>query len=82
MFSFTPEVIRVHRGEWVTLEIASLDRRHGFNLHDFGIRTDVDPGKPARVRFLADKVGTFTFHCDVYCGDGHEEMSGQLIVVD
>jgi cytochrome c oxidase subunit 2 len=27
-----------------------------------------------------DKTGTFTFLCDVFCGSGHEDMSGTLIV--
>ena len=30
------------------------------------------------VRFTAP--GTFEFHCDVFCGSGHEEMSGRFEV--
>jgi heme/copper-type cytochrome/quinol oxidase subunit 2 len=30
--------------------------------------------------FTPDKAGTFTFLCDVFCGDGHEGMSGRLVV--
>jgi len=29
---------------------------------------------------LPDKAGTFEFHCGVFCGGGHEEMSGQIAV--
>jgi cytochrome c oxidase subunit 2 len=24
--------------------------------------------------------GTFPFHCDVFCGEGHEEMTGEIVV--
>jgi cytochrome c oxidase subunit 2 len=26
------------------------------------------------------KAGTFDFLCDNFCGEGHEQMSGQFIV--
>ena len=38
------------------------------------------PGQETRVDLTPDKVGTFSFHCDVFCGDGHEDMEGTLIV--
>jgi len=30
--------------------------------------------------FVADKVGEFNFFCNVYCGEGHSEMGGKLVV--
>lgn len=27
-----------------------------------------------------DKSGEFPFHCDVFCGSGHESMTGTVIV--
>jgi heme/copper-type cytochrome/quinol oxidase subunit 2 len=27
-------------------------------------------------------IGTFTFLCDIFCGDGHERMQGTITVVD
>ena len=38
------------------------------------------PGVPARVRFTPEKSGTFPFLCDIFCGDGHESMSGTIVV--
>ena len=37
-------------------------------------------GKTEIVEFVADKRGTFEFYCSVYCGEGHSEMEGTLIV--
>ncbi|MFI5197530.1 MAG: cupredoxin domain-containing protein [Thermoanaerobaculia bacterium] len=79
-FSFTPSEVRVKRGETVVLELASEDRVHGFNLPAFKIRKDIVPKEVTRVTLTPDKEGTFPFHCDVFCGDGHEDMTGALVV--
>jgi cytochrome c oxidase subunit 2 len=81
-FDFSPDSITLKKGEPVVFEISSGDREHGFNLRAFGVRTNVSPGKVSRIRFAPDKTGTFTFSCDVFCGDGHEEMTGTVIVTD
>ena len=38
------------------------------------------PGKVTRLAFTPRKSGTFDFYCDVFCGDGHDEMDGHFIV--
>jgi len=81
-FQFSPDSITLKKGEPVVLEISSGDRKHGFSLRAFGVRTDVLPGKVSRIRFTPDKTGRFTFSCDVFCGDGHEEMTGTVIVTE
>ena len=81
-FQFQPGVIRVKKGVPVTLELISGDGHHGFKLADFHLRADVKPGVVERIRFVPDKVGKFAFICDVFCGDGHEDMSGTLLVVE
>jgi cytochrome c oxidase subunit 2 len=81
-FDFSPDSITLKKGVPVVFEISSADREHGFNLRAFGIRTNVSPGKVSRIRFTPDKTGKFTFSCDVFCGDGHEEMTGTVVVTD
>ena len=81
-FQFEPSEVTVKKGVPVTLELVSEDRHHGFKLPDFHVRLDVKPGVVEKGRFVPDKVGKFTFICDVFCGDGHEEMSGTLIVIE
>lgn len=81
-FEFKPSEIVVKKGMAVTLEFVSQDRRHGFQLPEFHLRADVQPGQVQRLRFVPDKSGKFTFFCDLFCGEGHEEMSGTLTVVD
>ena len=77
---FTPSSIELKKGEPVTFELTAEDIFMGMNIPDFGVRSDVVPGKTMKLTFTPDKAGTFTFLCDVFCGDGHESMSGQLVV--
>jgi cytochrome c oxidase subunit 2 len=79
-FKFTPAVIELKLGVPVVLELSSLDRRHGFQVPDLDVDETVEPGKVTRVRIVPRKAGTFDFHCDVFCGSGHEEMAGQIVV--
>jgi cytochrome c oxidase subunit 2 len=79
-WAFDPETLHLKQGVPVILELTAKDVQHGFNLPDFGVRADALVGQKTRVRLLPDKTGTFAFHCDYYCGDGHEGMAGQIVV--
>jgi cytochrome c oxidase subunit 2 len=79
-FDYTPNVIQLKKGVPVVLEFTTLDIIMGFKVPDLSIRTDIVPGKVSRVRVVPDKVGTFTFVCDIFCGSGHEDMTGTIIV--
>lgn len=79
-FKFTPQEIRLKRGVTVELELVSLDRLHGFSVPDFGVRADVIPGRTVRLEITPTRAGEFTFVCDNFCGDDHDEMSGKLVV--
>ena len=80
-FAFLPREIRLKKGVPVVLEFVTADVVMGFNAPDFNARADIIPGQVARVRLVPDKAGTFVFLCDVFCGDGHEGMSGEIHVV-
>ena len=79
-FEFSPETVKVKRGQPVTFVLTSIDRIHGFKMPEFGVRIDIVPDQETRVTITPDKTGTFAFFCDVFCGDGHEDMAGTLIV--
>jgi len=66
----------------VVLQFTSLDRLHGFNCPGLKLRLDIRPGKVNTLRFTPDKAGTFPFHCDNFCGSGHEGMKGTIIVTE
>jgi cytochrome c oxidase subunit 2 len=79
-FDFSPAVIDLRVGVPVILEITSVDRAHGFAAPDFKVDVRAESGGVTRVRIVPDRAGTFEFHCSVFCGSGHEEMSGTIVV--
>ena len=81
-FEFVPGEIHVKKGETVILQFTAPEVPMGFNLADFGVRTDIVPGRPVTLQLTPAKTGSFTFVCDVFCGSGHEDMSGTLVVSD
>ena len=81
-FEYTPSEITLKKGVPVILEITALDRDHGFKIPELGVRADLKSGEVTRVRIVPDRIGTFGFRCDVFCGDRHEDMAGEIIVVD
>jgi len=79
-FEFTPDTVKARVGVPLTFVLTSLDRIHGFKMPEFGIRTDIIPDQETRVTITPTRAGKFAFFCDVFCGDGHEEMAGTLVV--
>jgi cytochrome c oxidase subunit 2 len=81
-FEYIPSEITLKKGEPVRLELTSLDRLHGFDLPDLGVRVDVKPDETVTVHVTPTKTGQFVFHCDIFCGDGHEDLQGVVTVTD
>ena len=79
-FAFEPGTITVSKGDTVRLKITSSDVTHGFAIDEYDINEKLPSGQEVIVEFVADKAGTFDFYCSVYCGSGHREMDGVLVV--
>ena len=79
-YEYAPNVIHVKEGERVRLILTALDRKHGFELKEWKIKTEVEKGEEAAVEFVASRSGEFEFKCSVFCGFGHGRVKGKLIV--
>ena len=79
-FNFTPSEIMLKSGQPTLLEITSLDYIHGFNVPALGIRTNLLPGPPTKVTLKPLAPGRSDFLCDNFCGGGHEDMNGTIVV--
>ena len=83
-FRFSPDQVRIHRGQTVEFQLESDDTDHGFRI----VGTDIDRLIPKRgrgtltVTFKPDKSGRYAFECSKVCGAGHDFMHGILIVED
>jgi heme/copper-type cytochrome/quinol oxidase subunit 2 len=79
-FHFTPELLHVKQGTFVTLHIKALDGTHGFSLGAFGIDETIPEQETKTVEFFAGKKGEYGFKCSHFCGIGHLGMTGKVIV--
>ena len=80
-FAFEPARIEVTEGERVRLVVKSADGVHGVEIKKFKVNKKVPRGGDAvTIEFVASAAGEFPILCSEYCGDGHEDMKGMLIV--
>jgi cytochrome c oxidase subunit 2 len=78
-YVWEPATITVKYGELVRLIIHNADVKHGLVIPDLGVNQDIPPDG-AVVEFMASKTGTFEFFCSVWCGEGHMEMRGKIVI--
>ena len=80
-FAFEPARIEVTEGERIRLVVTSADGVHGIGIKEFRIEKTVPRGgTPVTIDFVASAPGEFPVLCSEYCGNGHEEMKGMLVV--
>ena len=79
-FAFEPSEIAARRGEPLVLELRTEDFVHGFAVPELGARVDLVPGRTVTLGLTPPRAGRFTMLCDNFCGEGHDRMSGWLVV--
>lgn len=79
-FSYTPNIIKVNRGDTVRIRLISEDVHHGFFVDGYGVKTSAHPGMDGSLQFIADKPGRYSFRCSVTCGEFHPYMIGYMTV--
>ena len=80
-FSFEPSRIQVTEGERITLIVKSDDGVHGIEIKKFKVSKKVPRGgEPVEIDFVANAAGEFPILCSEYCGKGHDDMKGTLVV--
>jgi cytochrome c oxidase subunit 2 len=77
---FTPDHITLVRGQPVTLQLTSIDVRHGFMVRALKIDTDIKPGTVTEMTITPATAGTFKAICDHYCGLGHTGLQMTIVV--
>lgn len=80
-FTFEPARIEVTEGERVRLVVTSGDGVHGVEIKKFKVNKKVPRGGgQVTIDFVASAPGEYPILCSEYCGNGHEEMKGSLVV--
>lgn len=79
-YSFTPNEIRVKKGDLVGIILTNIEGFHDLKIDEFNVATkQIAAGQTDTVEFVADKAGTFEFYCSV---GNHRQMGmvGKLII--
>ena len=79
-FQFDPKTITARKGERLKLTVTAEDADHGFAIQELGLDVQVNAGQTKTIEFTPDREGRFKIYCSVFCGDGHPDMEGELIV--
>jgi len=79
-FVFTPSEITVPAGAEVTFLIASKDVIHGFMIPRTTANAMVIPGQVTEVTYSFDDPGEHQIICHEFCGIGHHQMYGKVVV--
>jgi heme/copper-type cytochrome/quinol oxidase subunit 2 len=79
-YAYTPGVIRITRGDRVTLVLEAEDVTHGLYLDEYDVDLVAVPGRASRATFVADRPGKFRLRCSKVCGTLHPFMLGELVV--
>ena len=80
-FSFEPSRVEVAEGERVRLVVKSADGVHGVEIKKFKVSKKIPRGgEPVEIEFVANAPGEYPILCSEYCGKGHEDMKGTLVV--
>jgi cytochrome c oxidase subunit 2 len=80
-FAFEPSEVEATVGETLQLVVRSADGVHGLEIKKLKIKKEIPRGgEPVTIDFTATAEGNFPILCSEYCGNGHEDMSGMLIV--
>jgi plastocyanin len=79
-YAFDPGTIRVNQGDTLVITLESTDVVHGMYVDGYGVSATAEPGRPAQLSFVADRVGAFRFRCSIACGSLHPFMIGKLVV--
>ncbi|MFA5889966.1 MAG: Sec-dependent nitrous-oxide reductase [Actinomycetota bacterium] len=81
---YTPDIIRVKKGDDVTLHITNIeqtrDATHGFAIPSYNKQASLDPGEVVTIKFKATRSGSFAYYCTEFCSALHLEMQGWLLV--
>jgi cytochrome c oxidase subunit 2 len=74
--------LHVPVGRPVKLIMTSQDVIHSFGLPAFRIKQDVLPDSYSTQWFTATRTGEYHIFCQEYCGTGHSQMIGRVVVME
>ncbi len=79
-YAFTPNRLEIIKDDLVSLTIEGVDQVHSFAIDEFRIAKRIAPGTTVTIEFWADRVGSFSYYCNIAADPGCKAMRGTLVV--
>ena len=73
-------VLKLRQGQTYRLHVSSLDIQHGFSLQPMNMNFQILPGYDHVLTVTPTQAGEYLVICNEFCGIGHHQMVGKLIV--
>lgn len=73
-------VLKLKKGVEYTMHLSSGDFNHGFSLFPINVNLQVIPGYDYALKITPNSAGDFRIICNEYCGIGHHQMIGKVLV--
>lgn len=81
MWTYYP-ILKFRKGQTYRLHISSTDIQHGFSLLPINMNFQVLPGYDHVLTITPTMTGDFPIICNEFCGIGHHQMTGKIIVTE
>jgi len=75
-------IIEFEKGQSYRLHLSSMDWLHGFSLQPVNINLEVHPGYDMVLTMTPTDAGEFGIICNEFCGIGHHNMIGKILVTE
>ncbi|MBF0399646.1 MAG: cytochrome C oxidase subunit II [Magnetococcales bacterium] len=79
LWSWWP-ILELEKDKSYRIHISSLDYQHGFSLQPTNMNLQILPGYETVITLTPNQKGDFGIVCNEYCGIGHHNMLGKIIV--
>lgn len=79
MWQYWP-ILKLKKGQTYRLHISSSDVQHGFSLLPLNMNFHILPGYDHVLTITPTTAGDFEVICNEFCGIGHHQMTGKIIV--
>jgi heme/copper-type cytochrome/quinol oxidase subunit 2 len=82
-WSFEPAVLRLAANQVYRLRMMAVDTAHGASIQ-LGNAAQIirlPKGTLVEREFTFTRPGEYLLYCTMYCGEGHQYMSGKIIIV-
>ncbi|MBF0383203.1 MAG: cytochrome C oxidase subunit II [Magnetococcales bacterium] len=73
-------ILELEQGKSYRLHMSSLDYQHGFSLQPVNINLQILPQYETVITLTPSRAGEYGIVCNEYCGVGHHQMLGKIIV--